>query len=265
MIVYKYYPDNCNTFNALSNGYFFFSKAAKLNDPYDCSFKLIGSTQLAQTLIDGDFISVNSEQIMDEYGTCSFSKAKDSMHMWSFYANCFKGVVVGFDDSKFERISEPYLARIFYYDVQYMSQMIDADDPNQSFVVKRLFGSATNMSIKISDIFRNIKNMEKFFEYLCTIKNVCWKDEKERRLMVAGDFYKKENRTRLIEHGVEFLPTGYKIPIPDGAIKSIIIGHNMNKKFYPIIKSLAQKYGVPTIEQTVINHPFDISFKPIIL
>lgn len=207
MIVYKYYPWNEFTVDALNKGYFFFCKAAKQNDPYDCSFKLIEGTQLAKHLIDNKIIHPESERIMADYGTCSFSEVKDNMHLWAFYAEKFNGIVIGYEDKTFESITKDLLARIGYYEVTYLSNIIDVDNPNTKFVLKEI---NNKRCATINDCFKgDRKKDDDFFAYLCSIKaEDTWREERERRLIAAGDIM--NGRARLEKNGVEYFLTGIK-------------------------------------------------------
>ena len=257
-MIYKYYPPTDYTFDALCNRYFFFSKVSKLNDPFDSSFKLIKGTKLANMLIQRSIIHLEAEQIMKEYGTCSFSEVKDSMHMWAFYANNFGGLVVGYDDSKFPSITEKLMARVPYYKVTYLESMNNVDSPYNIYKLKNLISG--NKCIKGWEIFKGDPKIDDdFFAYLYTIKaKATWSEEKEHRLFAGNDILR--NKTRLEQLGVQYTPTGYKIPMPDGAIKEIIIGHNFPESRYGCIKRIAEENGITSIQHTQIEKPFEIGF-----
>lgn len=257
-IVYKYYPPTDYTFDALENGYFFFSKAAKLNDPFDCSFKLITGFDLTQELIRRGWIPAESEDIINEYATCSFSQKKDSKHMWTFYAENYSGILVGFDEERFEELPDKYSTRILYYNVQYIDSMLNFDCPCTEFKTNLVFDDIR--TYKISDL--NDKTLDAFFEYLCTIKEKkTWQEEVEKRLIVASEFIR--NKNKLTEKGVEFLDNGYKIPMPDNCIKEIYVGHNITTENLGKVREIAKKHNVQTIRETTFGEPFDVKFKEI--
>ncbi|MGY3919229.1 DUF2971 domain-containing protein [Aeromonas eucrenophila] len=78
-IIYKYYPLNMNTIDALVNKYFYFPSKEHLNDPVELpALEGIGQDQL----IDSD------------YRICSFTNNNDSMLMWSHYTQNHEGIMV---------------------------------------------------------------------------------------------------------------------------------------------------------------------------
>ncbi|HEM7157971.1 TPA: DUF2971 domain-containing protein [Acinetobacter baumannii] len=77
--LYKYYPFNVNTIDALTNQYFFLPSKWMLNDPIE--------------LPDISKIRSNNH-ILDNYNICSFSNNENSMLMWSHYAQQHEGIMV---------------------------------------------------------------------------------------------------------------------------------------------------------------------------
>jgi hypothetical protein len=77
--LFKYSPFNINTVDSLTNQYFYLASKNQLNDPIEMSTKKnIGSTL----------------NIGDNYRICCFSNNKNSMLMWSHYAEEHQGVMV---------------------------------------------------------------------------------------------------------------------------------------------------------------------------
>ncbi len=257
-MVYKYYPPTDYTFDALCGEYFFFSKVRKLNDPYDTSFNLIRGSKLSKRLIAEGRISPDADQIMNDYATCSFSAVKNSMHLWAFYANNFSGVVVGYDDSKFNEITESLKARIFYYKVLYIDKMFDVDKPFEFTLHNLTQGDKLICSDKL---FKGDSKLDDdFFAYLYTIKHkAIWSEEMEYRLIAANDVVQQRDRLEML--GVKYTDAGYKIPMPNNVIKEIIIGHNFPKERIDHIKQIAHKNGIGSIKRTTALHPFIISFE----
>ena len=256
MIVYKYYPPTDYTFDALCNRYFFFSKVGKLNDPYDSSFNLIKGSRLANNLIANGRISPDMELLMREYATCSFSAINNSMHMWAFYANNFSGVAVGYDDSKFKEITERLQARVFYYKVSYLNKMFNVDRP----FVRKLHNLTQGAKwICSNQLFKGDQKLDDdFFAYLYTLKHKdTWAGEKEYRLIVGNDIVQRKERL-----DIEYTVAGYKIPMPKGVIKEIIIGHNFPESRYYCIKHIAEANGILQINQTSAEEPFNIKIIP---
>ncbi|WP_171496555.1 DUF2971 domain-containing protein [Acinetobacter nosocomialis] len=77
--LYKYSPFNINTIDALTSQYFFLPSKKQLNDPIE--------------LPDLSKIQPNT-YIFDKYYICSFSNNKNSMLMWSHYAQQHQGIMV---------------------------------------------------------------------------------------------------------------------------------------------------------------------------
>ena len=262
MEVFKYYPPNKYSFDALRKEYFFFSKVKRLNDPFDCSYKLIKHTKLAQELINRRLLSDNSDMIMKEYGTCSFSSCRDSMHLWTFYAMDFTGFAIGFADEKFEELPSVFLNRILYYEVTYLDEMIDLDCQLTRIAVKDLFEDSeeTCTIAEINACISDPKKLDMLFKYLCTIKYSHWKNEQERRLIVANDIIR--NKEKLENKGVKYLSVGYNIPMVKDSITEIIAGHNMNPHYFRLLKCIAKYKKIP-LYKTKVEQPFNIEFEKI--
>lgn len=267
-MVYKYYPPSCFTCDALTNGYFFFCKASKQNDPYDMSFKLLKSNFILQNLIYKEGEHKDVESIMGNYGSCCFSEVKDSKHMWAFYAENYHGLVVGFDENKFWNYNDKYLARIPYVKVSYFDTPI-----NDDIVVERKGTFELDMPLlKLYDpeseylksheyaaCISDSKLVDMLFTHLCCIKEKnTWSEEKEVRLIAALDIINEE--VRLKKDGIVYLENGYKIPMPKDCIKEIYIGHNFNPSKFFAIENIAKKHSVKNIFQTKIENPFQIEF-----
>lgn len=78
-IIYKYYPFNINTIDALVNQYFYFPSKDHLNDPIELP------------TLDG----IGGEQLIDsDYRICSFTDNNNSMLMWSHYTQNHEGIMI---------------------------------------------------------------------------------------------------------------------------------------------------------------------------
>ena len=253
MNVFKYYPPCDYHFDALLAGYFFFCKVLKLNDPFDASFDLIQSPSLIK--FNNTLLTKNAKKIMDDYGTCSFSTEKGNKMMWALYADNYKGFVVEFDDTTFESLNSMLLARISYQKVVYHEKYPNLDDINYSFDYRNYEGEVEK--IKICDCLKDEKTMDKLFTHLCSYKHNDWCNEKEWRLIAANDIQRRKVPL------IKYEPNGYKIPMPQNSIKSIIIGHNMSKDRYCCIEKASIKWNVPVLK-TKIGKPFEIEFEEVV-
>lgn len=269
-MVYKYYPSNCYTCDALTKGYFFFNKAAKQNDPYDTSFKLLQSDYLLQNLNYTDRGLSKVEDVMKEYGSCCFSKEKDNKHLWSFYASNYHGLVVGFDEKTFREYGDMFNVRIPYVKVEYRDSPITDEmvvENRESFKLDMPLKeeNAENVWIRphrYADCLGDERLGDVLFTYLCCIKEkTTWSEEQEYRLIAALDIINQ--KIRLEKKGIKYLDNGYLIPMPQNCIKEIYIGHNFDMSQLYKIERLAKHYGVNQIFQTMAEVPFKIGFKDI--
>lgn len=258
-MIYKYYPPTRYTYEALQEGYFFFNKVSRQNDPYDASFKLLQSNCLLDRL-KKQGLPVETENIMKKYGTCSFSEKKDNKHMWAQYASNYTGLVIGFDETKFLDYYRIYMTRIPLIKVNYVDRPIIEDDFEGSFKIVRPLED--DLSYSFHECITDSKKADYLFLYICSLKErTSWKSEEETRLIAALDVL--NGQVRLEKEGFQYLGTGYKIPIPSDCVKEIIIGHNFDKVNYPIVKAITEKYGIKDVQQTIVNIPFELEFETI--
>ncbi|MBR6197333.1 MAG: DUF2971 domain-containing protein [Bacteroidaceae bacterium] len=263
-MVYKYYPFNNYTKDALFKSYLFFSKASRLNDPYDTSSMLLSDEfyeKLTSVYYKEGLTKQNQIEelkrifnVMDDYGTCSFSKYRDNMHLWALYANSFSGIVIGFDEKKLNDLFQHNITRLMNVDyVEQWPPSFETDSFKRSFWVQQ-----GDKSYKFRECFEGDhadQVMDYFFQYLCTVKGESWKEEQEVRLVAPNGFIKKLKNGKL--SGVKGSAAGYNVPFLEDAVKEIIVGHNFNGK-PKIIKKLAKKYGIKKIQTTSCTTPFKI-------
>jgi hypothetical protein len=122
MIVYKYRPVDKYTLELLINNEFHLSSPKEFNDPFDSwiyydfsgskdeilkRFEELGPEILTQELKDAfervnydlKFLDkgVQESMLQDELLVACFSEVKDNILLWSHYADCHKGVALGFE------------------------------------------------------------------------------------------------------------------------------------------------------------------------
>ena len=256
-MIYKYYPDNEHTYDALTKAYFFFSKTAKLNDPYDTSFSLIKSVAFIQKLNQLG-MNPDASQIIRQYGTCSFSKSKSNMHLWALYASCFAGIVVGYDEELLNNMPMRYYGLTPLVEVDYVNEPIDFGNNDYSFNLK--YQNSDVRTLTIGETLRDYKCREYLFLHLCSMKHKkTWENEEELRLIAANQFLL--NRMTLAPQGVLFEENGYKIPIPENSAKEIIVGHNFTKQAKLI--HICEKLNIQNVYKTVCKSPFDVEIEAI--
>ena len=126
--LYKYYSPMPYNFDALLEGYLFFSYASNLNDPFDCSAKLRGScyciNQLKRLGVNLD----NANNIMQKYGVCCFSKKNDNKNMWAKYADNYKGFVIGYDVEQLGKIGKEILDNQIHIPFLYVNYIDEVPD-----------------------------------------------------------------------------------------------------------------------------------------
>lgn len=263
-MVYKYYPFNDYTRDALFKNYLFFSKASRLNDPYDTSSMLL-TDEFYENLIRvfhkaklPKYMQIPQLKeifkVMDDYGICSFSKTEDNMHLWALYADKFSGIVIGFDEEKLKDFS--YNNRIIpLMNTDYVKKWPHSYHDG-TFNLK--YYKASQQKYQIRHCFEGSDRdrvLDYYFQYLCTVKSNSWEEEKEVRLVASYRFLQELNENHL--YNVEKTDAGYKVPFPLNAVKCIIVGHNFVGDRTEI-KKIARKYGITEIFKTSCKMPFKI-------
>lgn len=102
-MLYKYIS---NKNNLLSQGYIRASQIKALNDPYEGRYCVNSLIDLANEMDDLDCKGLELVNEIDKglnkIGIISLTETKDNLLMWSHYANEHKGLVIGFNELKFE-------------------------------------------------------------------------------------------------------------------------------------------------------------------
>jgi len=163
---------NDNTYNSISDNYFWLSSPDTFNDPFDCHLK--DDYFIFETKEDGtDWQKIQQAYydsvIYPSYlfnGIACFTESYDEILMWSHYADCHQGVCLGFD---FSRLSEEFMDIIFkvnyteiYPQINYSEFLESGMQKSWSYIIKSL----------------------------CT-KYQAWEYEKEWRLIIPGYNNKK--------------------------------------------------------------------------
>jgi hypothetical protein len=93
--VFKYFPNNDFSKDALKNNYLFYSHFENFNDPFDCHSVLIDISYKHKKEIKRTF-EKSLREALDKHGVCCFSRTIDSILMWSHYANKHEGFSIEF-------------------------------------------------------------------------------------------------------------------------------------------------------------------------
>jgi hypothetical protein len=117
--LFKYYPFNKFTLDALVNGYFYLASAEQLNDPIELPYDNLTK--------DKEFVVLRPH-----FRLSSFSNNENSMLMWSHYAEehtglmveyCFEGALpegVGIEKVNYPHVAERFIEKDKYLFNQYM-------------------------------------------------------------------------------------------------------------------------------------------------
>lgn len=255
IVLYKYYSPATYNFAAVCQGEFFFSKANKLNDPFDVSPLLV---EPYKSFIERCHIKEDAEKVLNNYSTCSFCEEANNKHLWALYAQSYSGFVIGYNKQKLENMSESLEVYCPLHKVQYLSKPFDLENAESQFSLSfKDEGKETIITYQVKDCELDIKKMDKLWEYLCITKEKqIWENEKEWRLF-AGRYIIELGMGK----GIKTHPNGYFIPIPEGTIKELIIGHNMSTEYHQCIFNIAKKYNIEHIQitqPTTENKEFEI-------
>lgn len=246
-MVYKYYSPQPYNFDALQKRYFFFCKVSKLNDPFDTNLKILG--------LKPQYVEYAS-QVVKDYGTCSFSRRADNRSLWALYAQSYTGFAVEYDEMRFEDLIRQYNFRFSFHNVFYVDKPFDGRSPDASFPSWD-YEEGSKM-IQLSDCIKDQRKRDALFTYMAFMKeSKIWRAEDEYRVFVGQDIMRFGKN----KEGITFEENGYKVGMPEGIIKSVIIGHNMTEENKKRIFELANECKVP-VYITQANVPFHIDIIP---
>ncbi len=145
MKLYKYRSlDNMDyVFDILSNGLVYCSSYKDLNDPFEGQFRKLysksqfgtqqyGDIQFGSSILKRKSLDDNNE--FNKNRVCSFSKTKNDVRLWSYYADSHKGICIEFDIDENEMSD--------FYTVDYNADLkrvksIDIDENIATNILKR--------------------------------------------------------------------------------------------------------------------------------
>lgn len=250
-LLFKYYKwdDYCK--ESLELRYFWFSKPKNFNDPFDCNMDILKSfkrsSEIFETSFDGsmtffDLIKRNT----DNFGILCFTqetevgktgdKGYNNLHFWSHYANCHKGIVIGFDkDLLADFYSDKLECKVSLAQIKYFNNPVDLD--KHDFIISQDGnGTITQRIDGIFGAYRDGKNIDRFFEQLLLFKDGrIWSNENEYRIILAGLALEnlKENNpfTDATFNVSDEKNEGYKLPYPPGnIIREVTLGVNFKNE-----------------------------------
>lgn len=244
-MLYKYYSLTPYNLDALKVGYFYFSKAKCLNDPFDMTFGLVSQNIINKLYSDDSQKELASEK-MKNYGVCCFSEKWDNNILWAYYANNYSGFVVGYDETLFHKIMDENLVRVPLQKVNYIED-VECKYGQETFPYYPLFNEkgieakADECLMPSPDSIIDLKKYDKFFTYLCAVKSKLWQSEREWRLIAANDVINRDHRAIIKEE------RGYKIPMPHGCVKELFVGFNFDKKYNEDIKEIMLRHKLSEV------------------
>ena len=226
MTVYKYYSPADYNFEAIEKGYLFFSKAEKLNDPFDVSLKLINASTNFKALIERLFPH-EYETFSNKYGTCSFEQ--------------------------FGAISKELSLPIPYFDVHYVDECPNLDTKDMKIPYRNMGEKEDSFLLLNDKSIKDPKNLDRVFQYLWSIKEKeGWFHEKEKRMFLGNV------PTTILNSKITY-ENGYKVPFPKNCLKRIIIGYNMEDKNVERMKKISNIYGLQGLHLIHVSEkPFDL-------
>lgn len=275
-MVYKYYSPTDYNFDALIKGYFFFSKVSKLNDPFDCSFKLIEQSKDFLQCLRLNDREKEASDIMKQYGTCSFSRLKGNKRMWALYANNYQGFCIEYDDRQFDTLKTiswdnetPFIAvnetnnedSPYHYmvkgDVGYVQRELDFDNFSICGFKEKINGDSILIH-PIGECLLDDKKRDILFIRICFTKEKhSWESEEEFRLFV-GNYIKA-----MPEKLKEITDAGYKILFDKSIVSSITIGHNFSINKLKLLIDIIEQYPNAQLYITVPGKVWNIEQKSI--
>lgn len=159
MKLYKYYPDNVNSFKSISVRGLWCHYPNKMNDPADClgyldreitkeeidifrnTFKDNPDSNISKTYNYSDelitqFINLQRKKFINIYAFCSLSETFDDILMWSHYSSSHTGFVIEFEfedseiDHHFQKVNyTDYLPKL---DILKIAEFMNGKDENLS-------------------------------------------------------------------------------------------------------------------------------------
>ena len=259
--IYKYYAAEDYNLDAIENQYFYFRHVGKLNDPFDSNILLFQPEEYAKIFGQKDKL----EEIVNKYGTCSFSERPDNLTLWALSANCHKGFVVVYDADKFESMNIQFNGvRFPFYKINYVNEPIRLDKPDTIITLKSWNGDSISHSIEECYNSKDPKLRDFLFLYMINIKSSNWSNEEEWRLFVGLDLFDNNWTFRKNIPGIEEdnEKLGYKVNMPSDVIHHIILGCNMEGKTKTKLIAIAEKLGV-SIYEAKLGTPYQLNFKQI--
>lgn len=216
----------------------FFSRPSNLNDPFDTSDLLIRPFRKFCDAVN----LTNPNPLFESFGVCCFTKSEkaDNRHLWSLYANSYRGYALEFNEESFDNI---YYLPCHFLPVKYCNRPFNLDSENAKFVDEH--GKKYTIKKCIDEYIKEGSEvpLERLFMHLLHYKDSSiWQKESEYRMILG--------RTKPVKCEIQELPNGFLMTLLPNAIKSITIGFNMSKVNKCLLNNCAKHKDIPIYEAT---------------
>ena len=255
--IYKYYAPTEYNLDALINEYFWFSKRAYLNDPFDMNLQILNIFPKFKELLESHGYDLDKyNKIVGDFAICCFTKDLDNQHFWSLYAGNFQGWCLEFEKDNLVDPRDGVPNKL--HDVIYLNEVPNLDNKYQHLEIEKN-EDGSSRSETIAGLLYNEKKQEELFTYLLRIKDRdIWSAEEECRL-ILGNIY-------LMSHKQHSNANGYRIPWKENALKRIIVGCRMPEYLRKIILMFAKENNIPlsVAKPDLQDRQFTIKIEPIV-
>lgn len=201
----KYYAPTEYNLDALYNGYFWFSKRERLNDPFDLAgFRNYRTQWLANSgLLTPSFLAMIADMngkvdFYKEYASCSFTRSPLNRLMWAYYTNNYQGWCLLFQTRNLLKLPTEKLKEVIYVDDKF-----------------KPINPGTSLDYK------------KEPEILLRVKHRDWVHETEERIII------KRN------------DSDFKRTWASNILSCIIVGHHINEAFKSLLTLYGKDHNVP--------------------
>lgn len=237
MGLFKYYSPKNYNFDAFCKNQIFFSKPSNLNDPFDTSDLLVKPYEKFCSKVD-----LNKNNLFESFGVCCFTKSEkaNNRHLWSLYADSYRGYALEFDEAKFD---SKYYRPLHLMEVKYGERPFNLNDFSNSFISEDGKDYTVSSCIEAyTSCMRDYMPLERLFQHLLLYKDSSiWEVENEYR-MIMGKI--KPSHWEIIQ-----LDTGYLLTLssPD-TVKSITVGQFMPDDNKRKLQTCADHKNIPIYE-----------------
>lgn len=198
--IFKFFSNNENALDGIYKSYLYFSHYNSFNDPFDCNTLLIRIPYKSNISVNPKY-EEDLKEALNIRGICCFSRNKDSILMWSHYANSHKGFCIEFyennDSLKFnpidinyvEQFEKPNFIKNPLVSINHLiyTKAIDWEYENELRLLKKVKSN----SIEDRKISYEVEKIKSIYFGIKADKNLCDKIYKHLKLKNKSiSFYK---------------------------------------------------------------------------